>query len=371
VNVLFLLRSVDSGGAERQLLTLARALQRAGHGITVAVFYGGGRLEPEFRNTGIEVVDLGKSCRWSAGFLIRLIGLVRRRQPHILHSYMVMPNLVAALLKFRFPRLPVVWGIRASAVDFSRFDRVSEVTFRLQRWLAWLPNLIIYNSQAGRAYHEGEGYPAARGCVVPNGFDTDLFRPMLDEAERVREAWGVPPGAPLVGLVGRIDPLKGHEAFLHAAVLMAARRPDVRFAIVGDGDLLLADSLRALAAELGVAERVVWAGYRSDMAAVYSALDIACLASITEGFPNMVGEAMACGVPCVATAVGDVEALMGETGIVVPPGDAEALARALGAVLEADLASVGAAARCRIAECFSPAALARRTLAVLQPLVQP
>lgn len=154
----------------------------------------------------------------------------------------------------------------------------------------------------------------------------------------LRSGWGVTSEKRLIGLVARLDPVKGHPVFLEAARILAAKRGDLVFVCVGDGPEPYRGQLRRLGAELGLGERLIWAGSRpyGDMPNVYSALDLLCLPSHSEGLPNVIGEAMACGVPCVATRVGGIPEIVGDLGIIVAPADPVALARG---VLEALLAN--------------------------------
>jgi len=154
----------------------------------------------------------------------------------------------------------------------------------------------------------------------------------------MRNEWGITAEKKLIGLVGRLDPIKGHPVFLEAARILAAKRADLVFVCVGDGPEPYRRQLRRLGAELGLGERLIWAGSRAygDMPDVYNALDLLCLASHSEGLGNVIGEAMACGVPCVATRVGGVPEVIGGLGITVPPGDPAALARGVLAALRAN-----------------------------------
>src|SRR5262249_37999795 len=146
-----------------------------------------------------------------------------------------------------------------------------------------------------------------------------------EHGRRVRAAWGLV-GEPLIGLVGRVEATKDYPTFLKAAARLSAARPDVRFVCVGEGSAAHAAELRALAQSLHVEGSVIWAGIRHDMPAVYNALDVLTSASVGESFSNVIAEAMACGVPCVVTHVGNSPSIVGETGLIVAPGDPDALA---------------------------------------------
>jgi glycosyltransferase involved in cell wall biosynthesis len=214
------------------------------------------------------------------------------------------------------------------------------------------------------------GLPGRKIVVVPNGIDCDAFHPDAEGRARLRAEWSVPPEAPLIGMVARLDPVKGHPTFLRAAARVAASRPGARFVCVGEGQASYRDSLLLLASEVGIADRLVWAGERRVTSAVYNALDVAVLASNAgESFPNVVAEAMACGTPCVVTESGDSPLIVGDTGAVAPPRDPEALARAILSVLErvlSDRTGTSAKARDRVMEEFSVERLVTRTERALE-----
>ena len=337
MRILFLLRSLDYGGAERQLSLLAPGLARRGHEVGVAVFYAGGPLGRPLEDAGVRVVDLEKRGRWSMGrFVPRLIRLVRGFAPEILHGYLPVPNILCAVLKPLLPRSArVVFGIRASNMDLSRYDRLSALSYRLETVMARLADLVICNSAAGLATAVDRGIPEARCRVIPNGVDTGHFRPDPDARRELRAEWRIDEGERLVGLVGRLDPMKGHEMFLEAAARLAGRRGDVRFLCVGGGPGDLRRALEARAARSGIGGRVIRAEARDAVARVYNALDLLVSASIYgEGFPNVLAEAMACGTPVVATDVGDSAKVVGDPGRIVPPSDPETLALAMQAALD-------------------------------------
>jgi glycosyltransferase involved in cell wall biosynthesis len=358
VNILFLIRSLDPGGAERQLAVLARGLRERGHEVAVAVFYGGGALEAELKDTGIPIYSLEKRGRWDVlGFLTRLIRTVRRQRPDVLHSY--ISNLVTALIRPFFPSVRMVWGVRSSHLDFDRYDWLFRASHRLSCRLARSADLIIANSHAGRDSHIAQGYPAQKTVVIPNGIDTARFQRQGEARERLRAEWGVSAEEELIGLVGRLDPMKDHETFFRAAARLSQARPAVRFACVGDGRPAYRATLVDRACALGLSGRILWVGMRSDMADVYSALDLLVNCSYGEGFSNVIGEAMACGVPCVATDVGDSKLIVGSLGALVPPKDPMALMEGMQQILDRRLPPEEI--RRRIVEQFSVERLVRGT----------
>lgn len=371
--LIFLARSLGHGGAERQLILLANQLAAAGHEVTVAVFYPGGGLEAELDAGGVSVHGFQKQGRWDVlDFIGNLYRFVAARQPAILHGYLPVPNVLAALLKLFVPGIKVVFGLRASNLDAGQYDGLSRWMFRLERHLAGQADAIIVNSRAGRDHHVRQGFPEAKLVVVPNGIDTERFQPDPEARAATRAAWDVGEHTALVGLVGRLDPMKDHRLFLRAAARLSRSRSETRFVCLGGGDPAYRAQLQAYAYELCIEDKLLWFGPRDDLPRVYPALDIlASTSAYGEGFSNAIGEAMACGVPCVVTDVGDSAWIVGDGGKVVAPGDTAGLAGAWAELLELppeDLAELGARARARIEEHFGADALLRNTLAVLEKL---
>ena len=212
-------------------------------------------------------------------------------------------------------------------------------------------------SQAARDLHVAAGYDPEKFVFIPNGIDVTQFRPDPAGRREVRQALGVPAGALVVGLPARVDPQKDHPNFVRAAALLARHRPDVRFLLCGDGTTPENQGLAGAIAEHGLLDRFLLLGPRSDMPRILNALDVCTLSSAYgEAFPLAIGEAMACGVPCVVTELGDCAYLVGETGVVVPPRDPEALATAWETLVQLApeaRARLGRAARERIAAHFT------------------
>jgi glycosyltransferase involved in cell wall biosynthesis len=333
--VLFLASSLQSGGAERQLVALARGLHRRGHRVVVAVFYGGGRFEEDLRSDGITVHDLGRRGRWDIGFWPRLARLVQSDRPDAVLAYLGGPNMFAALLKLVDRRMKVVWGVRSAARDLRAYDWLARIAPRIHGVASVLADAVVANSDAARRQAIAEGIAGRKILVIPNGIDCERFRPDADGRERVRREWGVPDRARLVGMVARLDPVKNHGTFLRAAArVRSLSRHDVRFVCVGTGDERYRRSLERMASDLGLATSLTWTGEQAVTRALYSALDVAVLSSDSESFPNVVAEAMACGTPVVATSTGDTPVIVGDTGIVVPPRDPVALGAGIVELLE-------------------------------------
>lgn len=371
LKILFLISTLDIGGAERQLVLLASGLRQRGHDVTVATFYDRGPLRQDLAAHEVPVVSLDKAGRWDiAGFAWRLVGLVRRTRPDILHTYLTVPNLSAAALRLVLRPSALVWGLRYANLDLAAYDWLSRLTYRLQRPFARFADLVIANSRAGFDMATGQGYPGSRLTVIPNGIDTARFAPAHDGAPPSRARWAGEDGGPLVGIVARLDPMKDHDTFLRAAAEIGRTRKTLRFVCIGGGAKALRTRLQALADDLGIADRVVWADTVADMPAAYRALDLCVLSSAYgEGFPNVVAEAMACGVRCVVTDVGDAAEIVGPTGRVVPPRSPSEMAAAIAELLDPATTAAMPAPRARIVEMFSVDKLVTRTESALSALI--
>lgn len=353
MKIAFLSRTLTSGGAEQQLKLLARGLVEAGHDVRIYTFY-----DSQSCGSLVATVSLGKSGRWDFfAFFLRLVRLLRKDRPDILHAYLPMANVLALLASRFLPGTRIVLGMRASNMDLSRYDTLAAVSYRLERCLARSADLIIANAEAVRIHAVSNNYPADRLRVIPNGFDTDRFRPRPQHRDRIRRSWGLPQDAIVIGTVGRLDPMKDHETFLQAGAQLVATNPKLRLVVIGGGTEVRRQALARDVADLGLQDRVLLLGESRDVAEAYSAMDVFVLSSsFGEGFPNVVGEAMSCERPCVVTDVGDAAKIVGDAGVVVRPRDASALAGAIGRVLalpapERD--AMGAAARRRIVEHYS------------------
>lgn len=356
--VCLLIPSLEPGGAERQAVLLANGLAKDGWEVALGVFRGKGALE-SLLAPQVNYFDLKKRGRWDLlGFFWRLIKLVRSERPAVLHPFMGTACVVSIFLKPFVKAAKIVWSVRASDVDYSSYGLVSQAAYLLECWLSRYADEIIVNSQAGRVFSEQNGFPQGGLTVVPNGIDVESFRFSADGRDRVRKELGIPMDDQVVGMVARLDVMKDHRTFLKAAERVCAVKAGVRFVCVGTGPLKA--ELERLSVERGLP--FVWGGPRNDMVDVYSSFDVCCLSSaFGEGFPNVLGEAMSCGVPCVSTDVGDARLVVGKAGRIVPRGDFELLADALLSTLDSVGKGGSELARSRV-ECeYSIEQLVQRT----------
>ena len=368
MRVLFLIRELEAGGGQRQLANLANGLAEAGHEVTVATFYSG-HFYADLLKRDVRLILIGKKYRWDVlPFLARLTDVIRHERPDVLHSYM-SANVIASLLKPMFSGLPIVWGVRSSRIDLKRYDRLSRAVGVLSRWYSRTADLIIVNSRAGYADCLADGFPQSRTVVVPNGIDTSYFRPDRQSGRKIRAELALSDSEYVIGCVARLDPMKGHDVFLKAASELLLRHPFVRFVCVGDGPDAYRTKLLNMAIDHGLEGRITFISARTDICAVYNSFDLLTLPSISEGFPNVLGEALACSVRCVATDVGDARWIVDDPALTVPPNDPQALVHAWEGCIAGRDSWDGRAAQVRIQRDFSTQALVRGTETLLRRIV--
>ena len=324
--IMFLTRSLNIGGAENQMVLLATGLHKRGYDVSVAVLYPGGPFQKKLVECGVKVHELRKRNRWDIfGFLLKLIALIKQESPDILHSYHVVPNLLTAILKKLGFKSKIVWGVRCSNMNLNEYDRMARLTFKASCFLSKYADLIIANSYSGMKYHQIHGYPKNTFKVIQNGIDTEKFTINLTSGVKLRNQWGISNNVRIIGIVGRLDPMKNYELFIEAAIKLTELKDDVLFVCVGDGSGEYKKKLQKISKSLIDTKRIIWLGPRTDMPEIYNAFDILTNCSHTEGFPNVIGEAMSAGVPCVVTDVGDSKEIVKGNGVVIDSANVESL----------------------------------------------
>jgi glycosyltransferase involved in cell wall biosynthesis len=356
IRILHLITGLNTGGAEMALLRLVSGMDLEKFEMQVVSIIPIGPIGEKIQNLGIPVTSLGMAPgRPSLSGLQQLIRQLKQFKPDILQTWLYHADLLG-LLAAKIAHIPtVVWNIRGAEMDLSDYNRLSSLVVRVCAILSNEPRVVIVNSRAGQQVHTRLGYHPKEWKLIANGIDLACFSPNKAAGQTVRQEWNIAPDNILIGHAARIDPQKDHETFLRAASIVQARNPKARFVCVGDGPASYWDTQKALSTNLGLSN-LLWAGRRNDMPAVYNAFDLLVLSSKSEGFPNVVAEAMACEKPCVVTDVGDSRILIGDTGISVSPSNPEALAEGLIKMLAmpaAERARLGEKARQRIEENFS------------------
>lgn len=289
--------------------------------------------------------------------IARISRQIRASKPHVIVAWMYHAQLAAlAAAAIARSKTPIVWNVRHSLHDLSRERRATRAIVRAGALLSRIPRAIIYNSGVAARQYEALGYAPERTIVIPNGFDCRRFRPDEQARSRLVEKMGISPTTLIVGMVARNHPMKDPATLARAVLCARAQGADIHLLLVGSGMTTPSDDLAQILGEFPRGHVTVHE-HEPAIARLLPAIDVVALSSAWgEGFPNILGEAMASGVPCVATDVGDSRLVVGDTGIIVPPGDSQAMATALARMARmtaGDRRMLGNAARERIETHFS------------------
>jgi glycosyltransferase involved in cell wall biosynthesis len=367
LRIVHVIAGLSVGGAETMLCKLLSVSGDSPRDAEVISLTDIGPVGERIKQQGVPVRALGMSRgRPAISGLFRLRSWLRQSAPDLVQTWMYHADLVGGLAARLAGKIPVVWGIRNGVLEPHGNKRMTIWTAQTSAKLSrWLPDRIVCCSESARRFHEAMGYQSDKMSVIPNGFDVSTFKPDHEARAQVRQELQAPPNAVLIGLVARWDPQKDHQNFLRAAGRLASRRSEVRFVLCGDGITGENEQLAASIAAAGIGDRCHLLGRRGDVQRLTASLDIATCSSYAEAFPNVLGEAMACGVPCASTDAGDAALIIGDTGIVVPTRNPMALADAWLKLIEMGSTGrrqLGLRARQRIQDQFDLTRVNRRYL---------
>ena len=365
MRVIHIIIGLETGGAERMLARLANyqnASPRQTHAVISLTTIG--PIGRELIDAGVPVRSLGMRSLFDLPrTVVRLVRLLRAAKPDIVQTWMYHADLLGGVAARLAGGSRIVWGVRGSAIPQSGLS-VTAMIVRLSASLSGVvPHRIVCCAERARIAHIEKGYSARRCVVIPNGYHVPSENRSSFLRQGAREEVGFKDGEFVIGVVGRFDPLKDYQNFVRAAAMVASRYRAARFLMVGRGLDYTNRTLTRWIADSGFADRFVLIGEWRDVTPWLAASDAFCLSSLKEGFPNAVCEAMAMQVPCLVTDAGDAAEIVGDTGIVVPPADSEALARGMVTLMRMPVAERtrrGALARLRIAERYSIEAVATR-----------
>lgn len=377
LRVVHVLNSLMTGGAEMMLAKLITSADTDRFDHRVITLRGGGPVEARIRASGTQLEDAGIRGPLDAPLgAMRLARTLRAWGPDVVQGWLLQGNIAATLgASVARVRCPVLWNVRWTLYDTESETRATRSLLRVSAMMSHQPARILYNSQLSAAQHAAIGFRSTASVVIPNGFDTQRFAPSPDDRVLLRRNLGLSPSTLVVGMLARFHPMKDHENSLRAARRIVDAGIDAHFVYGGrdvDGDTPV---LRDLICTLQLENRVHLLGEVEDTPRFLAGLDAYWMSSwargIAEGFPNVLGEAMSCGIPCAATDVGDAAVLIGDTGQVVPARNPEALATAAVQLLQlsaADRAELGARARRRIEEEYALPLITARYHALYESL---
>jgi len=342
--VLHVITGLATGGAERMLERLVLARRDRPLEFRVVSLIRGGAVYDSLRRAGVPVSSLGMRRGFPDPRAVwRLAGLIWQERPDVIQSWLYHADLLATLalmISGRRRRTRLFWNLRCANMEGAAGSFAPAFARAACARLSRIPDAVVANSEAGRDFHLALGYRPRRFLVIDNGIDPDLFRPDPAARGQVRAELGISGSQPLVAMVARRDPVKDHGTFLKALATL----PNVAALLIGEGTETIEPR-----------PNLYRLGERSDVARLLAACDLVVSTSISEGFPNALLEGMAAGLPAVATDVGDSRRLVGDTGLIVPVGDAAAAAAAIDRLLGEIAAARSArseAARSRAAERF-------------------
>lgn len=318
--ILHVITSVDRGGAETMLLRLCKDIHKHGIPVGVLSLRKSKGLVHAFNNAGVRIHALSNILR-----LKKELGFL----PDVIQGWLPHGNMMSLFIRSAlFPRARLIWSIRQSLHSWGTGNPITQVLIRMGARFSHIPDNILYNSRTGQLHHTAIGYSVSQSMVIPNGFEIDLLQSAGRLRNQIRTKLGISTDDVVIIHVARYNPAKDHETFLKATVKVANNNSHLKVLCLGRGvdnankDLinLIPSSLRSRYSFLGECE---------DVPSHLGAADVYCSSSITEAFSNSIGEAMCMGLPCVVTDVGDSRSIVDQVGIVVPPGDVDALSQGI------------------------------------------
>ena len=356
IKIVHIITGLQTGGAEHALEQLVTRADPARFDMRVISLLDAGTVGKRLAAQGVPVEALG--MRHKAGDLLRfwrLVALLRREQPDIVQTWLYHADLIGLAAARLAGVRQVLWNLRGSGLEHHHYGNRFRWVVRMLARLSGLPDAIVANAEAGQSFHTRAGYRPRRWALIHNAIDVERFWPDPAAGARLRDRLGLGADSRIIGMTARLDPMKDHCTFFKAASLLVARGVDAHFVLIGRGVDRAVACAQPFLADPALAPRLHFLGERDDVPALVAGFDVAALSSaFGEGFPNVVAEAMACGVPVVSTDVGDAGKILGGAGLLVMPRDAKAMADAWQALLEAPdrRAAMGRTGRARIARDF-------------------
>lgn len=372
MKIIHIITGLNTGGAEMALLNLLRGGLGKNFDTYVISLGGLGTVGPQIQKLGISVIALNMNGKLASLFgMIRLFKTVAYLRPNIIQGWMYHGNLAATLSGLiMFYKVLVVWNVRHSLSDISYEKNVMRLLIRLNKLLSYRADKILYNSFVSKAQHEEFGFCSNKSAVIPNGIDLGKFSFSNMISREVRSDLGIPKSAKVIGHIARLHPMKNHSLFFYVSIRLAIEYPELHFIVCGKG-VPNSDAAKTIPEEVN--SRFHLLDESDEVPKLMSAINIFCLSSSWgEGFPNVLGEAMALKIPCVTTDVGDSKLVVGSTGIVIETGDKNGLMGGIKDLLGKSpekFSCLGVEARKRIEQNYSLSEIVKKYANLYKDLV--
>jgi glycosyltransferase involved in cell wall biosynthesis/uncharacterized SAM-binding protein YcdF (DUF218 family) len=322
IRIVHIIGGLDQGGAEAMLVRLLRRLDRDAFSQSVVSLTTRGVYGNQIEALGVPLIALGMTgFSATPGSVIALYRAIKMQQPAIVQTWLYHADLLGLVAARMAGDAAVAWNVRCSLLAPGDVPHSTRWLTRFLAPISTRPDAVLFNSTAGREAHRALGYRPRRSEVIPNGFDLEERRPDAVKRKEFREEIGVNDSTFVVGMIARFHRMKDQSTFLAAAGQLKAMGQSIRFVLVGLNHTWDNKALLAEINQYGLGDRITLLGIRQDVPRIMAGLDCLVSTSTSEGFPNVIGEAMACGVPCVATDAGDSRLIVGNTGVILPIGD--------------------------------------------------
>lgn len=331
IKILHIITSLGVGGAEKQLSQLVIGSDNNHYQHSVVTLTNNIVYKNELDQKNIKIYALNFRSKWKVIIeFFKLMKIIRKEKPNVIQTWLYHADLIGFLAGKLCGIKTILWNVRCSDMNFKKYSNYTKYVLKLCSLLSNFPNRVVVNSKMGLEEHQRQGYKTKKWELIPNGINTNVYKYSVDAKKSVRNLLKISDDAVLIGMIGRFDPMKDHATFLKSAETIAEKYSNVYFLLAGKDVTEENKFLTSALTKTNLKNKFYFLGLRSDIPYLLSSLDVLVLPSaFGEGFPNIVGEAMACEIPCVVTDVGDSANLVQNFGKVIPPMNVQSLTKAL------------------------------------------
>jgi glycosyltransferase involved in cell wall biosynthesis len=359
VRLILAVRALDIGGAERQFFELVKKIDHTKFEVLVITTHKGA-LDQEIE--GYPYFNANKTGRWDFGALLRLRKKIREFKPQAIYTFMPDMNITLALMKFTgLGNFKLIWGQFGSEPDFAAYGKIRRRVYEVQQKLEFMSDAMISDGSRGIEFLKKFHHKLEPSTVIVSGTDVVRFARNEEYRKAFRTQYNLSESDIAIGICSRLDPMKGYHVLAKAAKRILEKYPNVSFYSIGYGQDSIMNDAKEYLGEYS--NRFTWFGKQSKPEKIISGWDIYCSTSLYgEGFSNAIIEAMACSLPIIATDVGDAPYQVEGVGLILKPGDDEALFNSLDQwIKEGRYKQKGIASKERAKEYFSSALMAKKT----------